>query len=140
MSKYKPLTEYLRSRREPFWRASFEDIEAVLAFVLPKAAVEKSGWWDNGGATGHSKSWLDAGWRVESVDRPSRRVLFHREGYGAEDEAPELYFAPAKAGPLVSKPPGDTLKKSAGWTAAIGGGVALAAGLGIFMLRRGRKR
>jgi hypothetical protein len=139
MSKYKPLTEHLRSRNEPFWRATFDDVESVLGFALPKAAEDKSGWWDNGGTTGHSRAWVDAGWHVESVDRPGRRVMFHREGYGAEDEAPELYFAPAKAGPLVTKPPGDSLKRTAGWTAAIGGAVAVAAGLSVLALRRRKK-
>lgn len=139
MSKYKPLTEYLRSRSEPFWRATFDDVESVLAFTLPKGAEEKSGWWENSGSTGHSRAWQDAGWRVESVDRPGRSVLFHREGYGAEDEAPELYFAPAKAGAIVSEPPGDTLKRTAGWTAAVGGAVAIAAGLGFLAFRRNRK-
>jgi hypothetical protein len=120
MSKYKPLTEHLRSRNEPFWRATFDDVESVLGFALPKAAEDKSGWWDNGGTTGHSRAWVDAGWHVESVDRPGRRVMFHREGYGAED-------------------PGDSLKRTAGWTAAIGGAVAVAAGLSVLALRRRKK-
>jgi LPXTG-motif cell wall-anchored protein len=38
----------------------------------------------------------------------------------------------------VQKPPGDTLKK-AGWVAAAGGAVALAAGLGFLALRKRRK-
>jgi hypothetical protein len=134
-----PLTEHLRSRGEPFWRATFDDVESVLGFRLPKGAEEKSGWWENSGATGHSRAWQDAGWRVESVDRPGRSVLFHRDGYGAEDEAPELYFAPARTGAIVSTAPGDSLKRTAGWTAALGGAVAIAAGLGLLALRRNRK-
>jgi hypothetical protein len=138
MTKSNALSDYLRSRREPFWRATFDDLEQVLGFALPKGAVEKSGWWENNVGKGQARAWLDAGWRVESVDRPGRRVLFHRDGYGTEDEAPELYFAPAKPQPLVQKPPGDTLKK-AGWAAAAGGAVAIVAGLGFLALRKRRK-
>lgn len=140
MTKYRPLSDHLLSRREPFWRATFDDVEQVLGFALPKAALDKSGWWDNGDGQGHARAWLDAGWRVESVDRPGRRVLFHREGYGAEDDAPELYFAPAKPGPLVKKPPGGSLKRTVGWTAAAGGAVAVIAGLGVLAFRMRRKR
>jgi hypothetical protein len=69
MSKYNALSDYLRSRREPFWRATFDDLEQVLGFSLPKGAVEKSGWWENNVGKGQARAWLDAGWRVESVDR-----------------------------------------------------------------------
>jgi len=140
MTKYQPLSDHLSSRREPFWRASFDDLEAVLGFSLPKAALEKAAWWDNTSDKTHTQAWVDAGWRVESVDRPGQRVLFHRDGYGAEDEAPELYFAPAKPGPLVSKPPGDTLKRNVGLAAAAGGAVAIIAGLGVLAFRMRKKR
>jgi hypothetical protein len=140
MTKYQPLSEHLRSRRDPFWRATFDDLEAVLGFPLPKSAQEKATWWENNAAKAHNRAWLDAGWRVESIDPHGRAVLFHREGYGTEDEVPEIHFAPKERAPLVSRPPGDRLKKVVGMTAAVGGTVAIAAGLGALAFRAMRKK
>jgi hypothetical protein len=59
---------------------SFEQIERILGFKLPKSAYEHEAWWSNN-ATGHShaRAWLAAGWRTQDVDIEGRKVTFHRE-------------------------------------------------------------
>lgn len=80
MSKYEPLPQFLSSGTGSTRRMSFEQIERILGFQLPKSAYEHEAWWSNN-ATGHShaRAWLAAGWRTQNVDLEGRKVTFHRE-------------------------------------------------------------
>ena len=86
MTKYEPLPQFLSSGSSSSRRMSFEQIERILGFKLPKSAYGHEAWWSNN-ATGHShaRAWLAAGWRTRDVDIESRKVTFYREV-----EAPEL--------------------------------------------------
>ena len=79
MGKYEPLPQFLSSKPGATHRMSFEQIERVLGFKLPKSAYEHEAWWSNN-ATGHSHSrtWLAAGWRTQEVDLDARKVTFQR--------------------------------------------------------------
>jgi hypothetical protein len=81
MSKYEPLPQFLNSVGGAMHRMSFFEIERILRFKLPKSAYEYEAWWSNN-PTGHSHSraWIEAGWRTESVDLVSRKVTFLRSG------------------------------------------------------------
>jgi hypothetical protein len=79
LSKYEPLPQFLSSKAGSLHRMSFEQIERVLGFKLPKSAYEHEAWWSNND-TGHShaRAWLSAGWRTQDVDLAARMVTFQR--------------------------------------------------------------
>lgn len=81
MSKYEPLPQFLSSKVGTTHRMSFEQIERVLGFKLPKSAYEHEAWWSNND-TGHShaRAWLSAGWRTQDVDLAACKVTFQRDG------------------------------------------------------------
>ena len=69
--KYTPLENYLRdlpeSQREVTLR--FEQIERILNDKLPSSAYEYPQWWENEKEGNHvnTRSWSNAGWKVESL-------------------------------------------------------------------------
>ena len=80
MSKYEPLPQFLSTGSVSTRRLSFEQIERILGFKLPKSAYKHEAWWSNN-ETGHSHArvWLSAGWRTKDVDIAARKVTFERE-------------------------------------------------------------
>lgn len=79
MSKYEPLPQFLLSSGVATRTMSFDQIERILGFKLPKSARKHEAWWSNN-ATGHSHArvWLEAGWRTEHVDLAEHKVTFQR--------------------------------------------------------------
>lgn len=82
MGKYEPLADYLNGLPRSRWAATFEEIESVLKFKLPPSAHKYDAWWSNSRKGNHSqaRSWIDAGWLVESVDRRNRKVILAKAG------------------------------------------------------------
>ena len=82
--KYTPLEDYLRdlpkSQREVTLR--FEEIERILNGKLPSSAYEDRRWWDHETAGNHvsQRAWINAGWRIESLDVNAKWVKFVRAG------------------------------------------------------------
>jgi hypothetical protein len=82
--KYTPLENYLRdlpeNRREV--TLGFEQIEKILNDKLPSSAYEYRAWWENEKEGNHvnTRSWSNAGWRVESLDFNEKSVKFVRSG------------------------------------------------------------
>ncbi len=82
--KYTPLENYFRllsvTRRK--LTLTFEQIQDVLQSALPKSAYERLTWWDNTvqGTISHKNAWLHAGWLVDKVDLPGRKVDFVLNG------------------------------------------------------------
>jgi hypothetical protein len=80
--KYTPLEKYLselpESTRE--MTLTFEQIEKILAGKLPPSAYEDRRWWDHETEGNHrnTRSWSNAGWRVESLDVNAKWVKFVR--------------------------------------------------------------
>jgi hypothetical protein len=70
--RYTPLEEYLRnlpeSQRE-IW-LGFRQIEGILNDKLPASAYEDRRWWDKEKEGNHvsTRSWTNAGWKVESLN------------------------------------------------------------------------
>jgi len=82
MGKYEPLAQFLASRNEDSWTASFEQVAATLGFPLPKSAREHRAWWSNQQGSGHSQKegWQAAGWETREVDMHRGVVRFERAG------------------------------------------------------------
>lgn len=82
LTKYGPLFQYLNNLAKDYWEASFADIERILAFPLPKSARDHQAWWSGKKAGTHiqKKAWLDAGWKVVSVDLAKGLISFQRVG------------------------------------------------------------
>ena len=78
--KYTPLEKYLselpESTRE--MTLTFEQIEKILTGKLPPSAYEDRRWWDHETEGNHrnTRSWSNAGWRVESLDVNAKWVKF----------------------------------------------------------------
>lgn len=81
--KYTPLENYLtalpESRREV--RLSFEHIERMLNDKLPPSAKEYTAWWNNEAEGSHvqAHSWMNAGWKRDTVNFQQKWVRFVRK-------------------------------------------------------------
>ncbi|PPD46218.1 MAG: hypothetical protein CTY15_02295 [Methylocystis sp.] len=79
MSKYAPLTDFLRSRPQRELRCRFSDIEKTLGFSLPPVARAHRAWWSNNASNNvMTKAWLNAGFRAEQVDMAGESLVFRR--------------------------------------------------------------
>ena len=80
MGKYEPLAQFLGSRNDDSWTATFDQIERKLGFALPKSAHEHRAWWSNQQGPGHSQkeAWQAAGWETREVDLRRGLVRFER--------------------------------------------------------------
>lgn len=78
-SRYAPLAVWLQSQTDDRVPSTFEEIEAIIEDKLPPSAREHRNWWANDNVS-HVQSiqWLEAGWRVSSVNMTSERVVFSR--------------------------------------------------------------
>lgn len=78
-SRYAKLAIYLHSLKIAKETFSFEQIEEILEGELPPSAWDHRSWWAND-SVGHvqSKQWLDADWRVASINMSEHRVTFAR--------------------------------------------------------------
>jgi hypothetical protein len=83
MNKYHKLSRYLQGLDADEWDATFEEIEGILGFELPKSAREYNPWWANQSGGGHvqSRAWQSVGWRTEAVRPMAGTVRFVRSEY-----------------------------------------------------------
>jgi hypothetical protein len=82
--KYAPLYRWFgnQSAEKRAVVLSFEQVERILGKQLPRSARTHEPWWrDRSEGTSHVQaySWLEAGWRVKTVDLKRERVSFVRE-------------------------------------------------------------
>ena len=82
--KYIPLEHYLRtlSEKQREITLGFEKIEEILDAKLPSSAYEYLQWWENEKEGNHvnTRSWANAGWKVDEVNFNEKRVKFVRAG------------------------------------------------------------
>jgi hypothetical protein len=80
--KYTPLENYLRAlpASQTEVALGFEQIEGILNNKLPSSAYEDQRWWEHETEGNHrnTRSWSNAGWRVESLDVNAKWVKFIR--------------------------------------------------------------
>ena len=137
MSKYKPLSDRLAAHPADEWRASFSELESVLGFPLPKAALSGRTWWDKG----HSRNWVSEGWVLSDVDRATQHVVFRREATQTPEPAPEPELEADEVQPPAMQQAAEAASaqmhanRARGATAMITAGVAVVAGLGVLLLR-----
>jgi len=86
--KYAPLHSFLIQHfllqpTQKEWRTTFQELERVLGFALPKSARIHRPWWANnqgqGGGHSHALAWEMAGWRTAKVDLADETLVFRRE-------------------------------------------------------------
>lgn len=80
--KYTPLEHYLRdlSMTQKDVTLPFEQVERILNDKLPASAYQHQAWWANekDGQHVHAHSWMNAGWRVDSVSFTNKWVRLAR--------------------------------------------------------------
>ena len=77
MEKYDPLFRHLNSNGNSQVALSYAEIENILSATLPTSAYKYKEWWDNNSHV-QSKSWRDAGYKVDAVFLGDK-VLFVKE-------------------------------------------------------------
>ncbi len=81
--KYTPLSNYLKnipaSQKEI--TLTFARIEEILCDKLPRSSGQYTAWWNNEleGAHVQAHGWMDAGWRVDTVNLAKGWVRFIRQ-------------------------------------------------------------
>lgn len=142
MSKYQPLSDRLAAHGADEWRTTFEEIEKLLGFPLPKTARAGKAWWSNASDKPHVRAWTAHGWEAHDLDQALGAITFRRTGGAAgggdvlTSPAPQPEPAPEpSAEPAASQAP-----RKLGMAAAIGGAAAVVAGLGALAVRAFLKR
>jgi hypothetical protein len=80
MTKYEPLYKSLLDIPGKSASLRFQEIEIIIRESLPDSAYKSRSWWGN--KTAHSvqaRSWVDAGWKVVSVDLENKIVRFRKK-------------------------------------------------------------
>jgi len=72
ISKYFPLNVFLEKSKNTIEVLTFQKLEEILDFSLPHSAYIRHEWWGNeiiqNTRHTHCKQWLNAGWKVESIN------------------------------------------------------------------------
>ena len=77
MGKYDPLFRYFSTCTDKQISLNYTQIEDILSDKLPKSSYTYNAWWGNN-SHAHSKSWIDAGYKVEEVIL-GNKILFVKE-------------------------------------------------------------
>ena len=84
MSKYSPITEFLKNQpvEKRDLTVTFDTLEEILGFSLPKSAHTHRPWWANekDGQHVQAQAWVNSNWSVESLNIPQAWVRFKRIG------------------------------------------------------------
>lgn len=87
-SKYATLVEHLQSRGQDRREFTFNQIEKILGFPLPKSAKNHRAWWANSDNHAQARAWMAAGWRTEGLDLKGKKVSFVRADVTPAGAAP----------------------------------------------------
>ena len=92
-SRYTKLAAYLQDQKVERIRLTFSEIEDIIGSPLPPSAYEHRSWWANNSKSHvQSQQWLDAGWRVSTINMTEGAIVFVR---AKEREAAYIdFFAP----------------------------------------------
>lgn len=90
MSKYAPFGEFLAKQKGDHIRLSFDQVEKVIGFKLPKSAYLERTWWSNNPDNNvMTKVWRRAKFRTTSVDMEKRVIVFVRQKKATPPSAEE---------------------------------------------------
>ncbi|MDP2858556.1 MAG: DUF4145 domain-containing protein [Bacillota bacterium] len=98
--KYQLLGQYLRDAADQgtaTLRLSFSEIEAIIGTNLPPSSASRQ-WWANTQGHTHSRVWLEAGWKVTSLESAQRAVCFAKNG---SNQSPGLAPTPPPSDSFV---------------------------------------
>jgi hypothetical protein len=78
--KYSELRRHLEGQAGPSLEMAFDEIDHVVG-GLPASARRYSAWWSNEREGTHvqARAWMDAGWRVASVNLTAEKVRLTRD-------------------------------------------------------------
>ncbi len=76
--RYRPLADYLMQQPNSEVGLSFRDIDEMLGEPLPPSARVHRPWWGNHVQHTQAKAWMNAGWKVNSLDMRNETVTFKR--------------------------------------------------------------
>jgi hypothetical protein len=107
MSKYDSLARYLAAQDSKV-TLTFDAIERILGFALPRSARRHPAWWSNGSHSHvQAAAWLNAGFETAEVDIAGERLSFlPRRQPKAGDDASDP--------PAPGDPPPDNLRLPGG--------------------------
>ena len=99
MSKYQPLTAYLRTSGSSAVRMTFEDSERIIGARLPESAGKHRAYWSNNPTNSVlTSAWLKAGYRSTNVNMTARELVFRKaapnptsDGTGEKTHTPHSY-------------------------------------------------
>ncbi len=94
MTKYDPIGEFLIKTGQDEVVLSYEQIQDILGFELPKSASKYSEWWANGGHT-QAHGWLDHSYKVKMADLKAKRVCFQKTGTPSKETDTEMPYVKA---------------------------------------------
>jgi len=81
--KYTPLHNFLKNLdpKQKEITLSFTKIEAIINDKLPYSSKHYTAWWSNEqeGNHVHAHAWMNAGWKVDSVDMVREMVRMVRQ-------------------------------------------------------------
>ena len=109
MSKYDPLTAFLKAKGGREVRMSFDEIEVVIGHKLPTKSKSIRAWWSNNPSNNVlTQAWLAAGYKSAQVDMAKEQLAFVPQIGGGFSEMTQPELTPqrdfAKPGSGEKKP------------------------------------
>jgi DNA-binding transcriptional regulator YiaG len=77
-SRYFPIFELLKRGGESEVTLTFAEIELLIGGSLPTSARAARAWWSNRDSGAQASAWMQAGYRVVSLDTLSEHVTFRK--------------------------------------------------------------
>lgn len=80
MSKYDPLSGFLKAQTAQRLPMTFTQVEKVLGTKLPSSALKYQAWWANEATGSHvqAQAWMTAGFQTAEVDLSEQKLVFAR--------------------------------------------------------------
>jgi hypothetical protein len=78
MSKYEPLSAFLKTQARDEIPMTFSEIEQIVGSKLPPSKRNRAWWSNNPDNSVMTRAWLEAGYKTASVDIPGERLVFRR--------------------------------------------------------------
>lgn len=92
-SRYYPLFEHLKRAGDAI-TLRFAEIEALIGAALPASARAAKAWWSNRDSGTQAAAWMQAGYRVVTVDLAGEQVSFrkHKVEYNVQRTAATIQW------------------------------------------------